>query len=169
MYFHSFFLSNYVFSLQNLCFSEVSEVSMLIQINMVFKRFLLSVCYQTFVYFVDWTWPDAQQLTDVDFEVFRPRSPVRAGGVPIPSFGMLGSNPPENSLPSDQGPKCSQRKRPECARDSQAEPIHYKLVTWFGDQPPTPFGVHQLVEIGKSSGKKAGDWYGPSIVAHILR
>uniref|UniRef100_A0A7N6B955 Cysteine protease n=1 Tax=Anabas testudineus TaxID=64144 RepID=A0A7N6B955_ANATE len=101
----------------------------------------------------DWTWPDAQQLTDVDFEVFRPRSPVRAGG----------------SLPNDQGPKCSQKKRSECVRDRQAEPIHYKLVTWFGDQPPAPFGVHQLVDIGKSSGKKAGDWYGPSIVAHILR
>uniref|UniRef100_A0A665X6G3 Cysteine protease n=1 Tax=Echeneis naucrates TaxID=173247 RepID=A0A665X6G3_ECHNA len=89
----------------------------------------------------DWTWPDAQQLTDVDFE----------------------------SLPSIQHPRSSQKKRPECARDRQAEPIHHRLVTWFGDQPPAPFGVHQLVEIGKSSGKKAGDWYGPSVVAHILR
>lgn len=118
----------------------------------------------------DWTWPDAQQLTDVDFEVFRPRSPVRAGGVPIPSFGSpRGSGTPERSLLSTQAPKCSQRKRPESARDRQLEPVHHKLVTWFGDQPPAPFGVHQLVEIGKGSGKKAGDWYGPSIVAHILR
>uniref|UniRef100_A0A8D3CMD0 Cysteine protease n=1 Tax=Scophthalmus maximus TaxID=52904 RepID=A0A8D3CMD0_SCOMX len=100
----------------------------------------------------DWAWPDAQQLTDVDLEVFRPRSPARAGGVPIPSFGSpRGSNTPEKSL------------------DRLAEPIHRKLVTWFGDQPRASFGVHQLVEIGKSSGKKAGDWYGPSIVAHILR
>ncbi|XP_026159780.1 cysteine protease atg4da [Mastacembelus armatus] len=115
----------------------------------------------------DWAWPDAQQLTDVDFEVFRPRSPTRAAGLPIPSFGSpRGSNTPERSNPSDQLP---QRKRPECARDRQAEPIHHRLVTWFGDQPPAPFGVHQLVEIGKSSGKKAGDWYGPSVVAHILR
>uniref|UniRef100_A0A8C5H8Y1 Cysteine protease n=1 Tax=Gouania willdenowi TaxID=441366 RepID=A0A8C5H8Y1_GOUWI len=116
----------------------------------------------------DWAWPDAQQLTDVDFEVFRPRSPARAGGVPIPSFGSpRGSNSPEKS--TNQAPKCSQRKRPESVKDRRAEPIHQRLVTWFGDQPPAAFGIHQLVEIGKSSGKKAGDWYGPSIVAHILR
>uniref|UniRef100_A0A669EF89 Cysteine protease n=1 Tax=Oreochromis niloticus TaxID=8128 RepID=A0A669EF89_ORENI len=78
----------------------------------------------------DWVWPESQQLTDVDFEVFRPRSPS--------------------------------------TKDRQ-EHIHSRLVTWFGDQPPAPFGVHQLVDIGKGSGKKAGDWYGPSVVAHILR
>lgn len=119
---------------------------------------------------VDWTWPDAQQLTDVDFEVFRPRSPVRAGGVPIPSFGSpCGSSTPEKSQTSSQAPKCSLKNRPESVRDRQADHIHHKLLTWFGDLPPTPFGVHQLVDIGKGSGKKAGDWYGPSIVAHILQ
>lgn len=117
----------------------------------------------------DWTWPDAQQLTDVDFELFRPRSPVRAGGVPIPSFGSPRAPSTPEKTQAKHSSKCSLKKRPESVRDRQAEPTHLKLLAWFGDQPPTPFGVHQLVSIGRSSGKKAGDWYGPSIVAHILR
>lgn len=118
----------------------------------------------------DWAWPDAHQLTDVDFEAFRPRSPARAGGIPIPSFASPRiPNTPEKSFTKDHVARVTQNNRQECVRDRQAEPIHLKLLTWFGDQPLAPFGVHELVEIGKSSGKKAGDWYGPSIVAHILR
>lgn len=49
--------------------------------------------------------------------------------------------------------------------------VHRKIVRWFGDTPSknSPFSIHTLVTIGLDAGKKAGDWYGPASVSHLLK
>ena len=44
------------------------------------------------------------------------------------------------------------------------------IIKWFGDQPTphSPFSIHSLVSLGTLTGKRAGDWYGPASVAHLL-
>ncbi|XP_053684547.1 cysteine protease ATG4D [Sabethes cyaneus] len=49
--------------------------------------------------------------------------------------------------------------------------IHRKIIRWFGDTSSrtSPFSIHTLVALGKETGKKPGDWYGPGAVAHLIR
>lgn len=57
------------------------------------------------------------------------------------------------------------------ARSFHEDVCHRMIIKWFGDKPSlnSPLSIHTLVTIGENSGKRAGDWYGPASVAHILK
>ncbi|KAF3846851.1 hypothetical protein F7725_003929 [Dissostichus mawsoni] len=67
---------------------------------------------------------------------------------------------PESGQEVKEGPNKRSRKLSlGSLLDRPMEATHRRVVSWFTDHPSAPFGIHQLVELGKSSGKKAGDWY----------
>ncbi|XP_007488616.1 cysteine protease ATG4D [Monodelphis domestica] len=108
----------------------------------------------------DWTWAEAVlPPSPRESELFRSMSPSRSG-----ASWQRGS-----STASGLGRATWSTGGTLSPRQLEQEEQHRRIVSWFADQPGAPFGLHRLVELGRSSGKRAGDWYGPSVVAHILR
>ncbi|XP_028268587.1 cysteine protease ATG4D-like isoform X2 [Parambassis ranga] len=100
----------------------------------------------------DWMWSANRHTVTDDMNLSRPANRAERGW----------------NLNGKSNNRC-RRLSLDSQLDRPMEATHRRLVSWFADNPEAPFGIHQLVELGKSSGKKAGDWYGPSIMAHILR
>lgn len=72
--------------------------------------------------------------------------------------------------PSDhRGPHNQATGSAEEAGVHMEEAFHRTLVSWFGDSPSAQFGLHKMVRLGLEMGKQAGEWYGPAVVAHILK
>ncbi|XP_041134475.1 cysteine protease ATG4C-like isoform X3 [Polyodon spathula] len=118
--------------------------------------FLLGKCYHFKV--EDWTWSHALKMDGLDTESWT----ASAARKLVSSF--------ESSF---QGPKPPESHTRAPGRVEEASThlncvYHRKIVSWFADCPTAQIGVHRLIELGHASGKSAGDWYGPAVVAHIL-